>query len=319
MLTFRFLIAAVLVGSASLALAQAWPQKPVRVVVPYAAGGNTDSQARIASERLTSVFGQPFLVENRVGGSGMVAAELVAKAAPDGYTLFFCAVPQISIVPHVQKLGFEPRKDLVPISVVGISANIIGVHRAVPARSLQEFVDYAKSRPGKLNYATGGAGTFGHLATALFLIRAGLEMTHVPYKGGAQATTDLVGGQVQMYFGNAAELIPQARTGKVLLLGVSSPQRNVQIPDVPALAETYPGFALVAWNGYMAPAGTPAEIVDRIAQEVGKAVRDPTIAERLTKLGIDPLGNTPAQFAEMIRSEETLYRDAVKAANLRAE
>ncbi|MBI2317720.1 MAG: tripartite tricarboxylate transporter substrate binding protein [Betaproteobacteria bacterium] len=301
------------------ALAQAWPQRPVRVIVPYSAGGNTDIMARIASERLSGAFGQQFLVENRVGGSGAVAGESVARSAPDGYTFFFCATPQIQIVPLVQKVGYEPFKDFAFVSVVGISPNILAVHPAIPAKTLKEFAQYAGSNPGKLNYGTGGAGTFGHLASVLFASRAGLNMVHVPYKGGAQTTLALVSGEIQMYFGNASELIPQAKLGKVRLLGVSSLKRNAQLPEVPAVAEFYPGFQMVAWNGFLAPAATPKDIVERVSQAVAKAVRDPAVVERLGKLGIDALGNSPAEFAEIIRAETPLFRDAVKASGLRGE
>lgn len=313
------LLAMLLLLAQGAACAQAWPQKPVRVIVPYAAGGNTDIMARIASERLSNTFGQQFLVENRVGGSGAVAGQFAAHSAPDGYTFFFCATPQIQIVPLVQKVGYDPFKDFVFVSIVGTSPNILAVHPAIPATTLKEFVEYAKSNVGKLNYGSGGSGTFGHLASVLLFTRAGLDMTHIPYKGGSQATMDLVAGQIQMYFGNASELIPQAKLGKVRLLGVSSPNRNAELPDVPAVAEFYPGLQMVAWNGYLAPAATPKDIVERVSQAVAKAARDPAVVERLTKLGIDPLGNSPAEFAEIIRTEAALYRDAVKASGLRRE
>jgi len=303
-------------GAAS---AQAWPQKPVRVIVPYGAGGHTDILARIASERLSSVFGQQFLVENRVGGSGAVAGEFVARSAPDGYTFFFCATPQIQIVPLIQKVGYEPFKDFAFVSIVGASPSILAVHPAIPAKTLKEFVEYARSNAGKLNYGTGGSGTFGHLASVLLATRAGLDMIHIPYKGGAQTTMALVSGEIQMYFGNASELIPQAKLGKVRLLGISSPNRNAELPEVPAVAESYPGFQMVTWNGFLAPVATPKDIIERVSQAVAKALRDPAIAERMTRLGIDPLGNSPAEFNEIIRTEAALYRDAVKAGGLRKE
>ncbi len=308
-----------LVALASLVQAQSWPHKPVRVISPYAPGGHSDNMARIASERLSQTIGQPFIVENRVGAGGAVAAEFVARAAADGYTLFFCAVPQISIIPHFQKVSYDPLKDFVPISAFGTSAMIVGVHPSLPVKTLQEFVAYARAQPGKINFASGGTGTFSHLAGSLLMSKAGLDMVHVPYKGGALATNDLIGGQVQLYFGNVSELIPQGKAGKATLLGISSPQRSAEIPDVPAVAETYPGFQLVAWNGYLAPAGTPKDVIERVAQEAAKAARDPAIADRLAKMGIQALGNTPAEFAAMIKDEQTLYREAVKAAGLKAD
>lgn len=313
------LLAALLLVGQSAAFAQAWPQKPVRVVVPYGAGGHTDILARIASERLSSVFGQQFLVENRVGASGAIAGEFVARSAPDGYTFFFCATPQIQIVPLIQKVGYEPFKDFVFVSIVGASPNILAVHPAIPVGTLKEFVEYAKRNAGKLNYGSGGTGSFIHLSSLLLAARAGLDMTHVPYKGGAQSTMALVSGEIQMYFGNASELIPQAKLGKVRLLGISSLNRNPELPEVPAVAELYPGFNMVTWNGFVAPAATSRDIVERVSQVVAKAVRDPVIAERMIKLGIDPVGNSPAEFAGIIRTEAPLYRDAVKAGGLRSE
>lgn len=295
-----------------------WPQKPVKVVVPFVAGGNTDSQARIVSERLAAVLGQPFVVENRVGAGGAIAAEFVAKAPADGYTLFFAASPQFSL-PLIQKVNFDPYQDFAPISIVGTNPFVLGVHESVPASTVREFVEYAKTRPGQLNYASAGAGTTTHLTGALFLVRAGLQMTHVAYKGGAQAVGDLVGGQVQMYFGNASELIQHSKSGKVRLLGVSSEKRAPQLPDVPAIAEFYPGFRTGTWNGYLAPAGTPKAVIDRLAGEIGKIVREPATAERLNKIGVEPVGNTPAEFADFLRRDAPVWRDAVKAAGIKAD
>lgn len=313
------LLAALLLVGQSAAFAQAWPQRPVRVIVPYGAGGNTDILARIASERLSSIFGQPFLVENRVGASGAIAGEFVARSAPDGYTFFFCASPQIQIVPLVQKVGYEPFKDFVFVSIVGANPSILGVYPGIPAKTLKEFVEYARSNVGKLNYGSGGAGSFSHLTSLLLATRAGLEMTHVPYKGGAQTTMALASGEIQMYFGNGTELVPLAKQGKVRLLGITSANRYAELPDVPTIAESYPGFNMVTWNGYLAPAATPKGIVERVSQAVAKAVRDPVIVERMAKLGIDAIGNSPAQFAEIIRVEAPLYRDAVKSSGLRSQ
>jgi tripartite-type tricarboxylate transporter receptor subunit TctC len=300
------------------AQAQSWPQKPVKVIVPFSAGGNTDSQARIVSERMNALLGQPFVVENKVGAGGAIAAEFVAKSAPDGYTLFFAASPQFTL-PLVQKVNFDPFKDFAPISIVGTNPFVLGTHVSVPATTVKEFVDYVKARPGQLNYASAGAGTVTHLTAALFLARAGLEMTHVAYKGGAPAVADLVGGQVQMYFGNASELIQHSQSGKVRLLGVSSATRTPQLPDVPAIAETYPGFSTSTWNGYLAPTGTPQAIIERAAQVIAQAVREPATADRLRKIGVEPLGNTPAEFTEVVRREAPIWRDAVKAAGIKAD
>jgi len=311
-------LAVVLALGAASALAQSWPQRPVHVIVPFVAGGNTDSQARIVTERLNELFGQPFVVENKVGAGGAIAAEFVAKSAADGYTLFFAASPQFSL-PLVQKVNFDPYQDFAPISIVGTNAFVLGVHVSVPANTVQQFVDYVKARPGQLNYASAGAGTTTHLTAALLLARAGVHMTHVPYKGGAQAVADLAGGQVQMYFGNASELIQHSQSGRIRLLAVSSAKRTPQLPKVPAIAETYPGFATGTWNGVLAPTGTPRAIIVRLAQAVAKAVREPATAERLRKIGVEPLGNTPAEFAALVQREAPIWRDAVQAAGIKAD
>ncbi len=299
--------------------AQEWPQKPVRIVVPFAAGGNTDGIARIIAERLGTVFGQQFVVENRVGAGGAIAAEFVAKAPPDGYTLFLSAVSQIAIVPFIQKVNYNPVKDFAPISNIGTNPFVLGVHVSLPVNNVQEFVDYVRANPGRLNYSSGGNGSIGHLSGALFVQRAGLDMIHIPYKGGGPAVADLVAGQVQMYFGNASELIQHSRSGKIKLLGVSSEKRVAQLPEVPAIAEYYAGFRTLTWNGLLAPAGTPRPIVDRIAAEVQKAVRDPAIAERLMKIGVDPLGSSPAEFARNIDIDIAQWAAVIKSANIRNE
>jgi tripartite-type tricarboxylate transporter receptor subunit TctC len=304
--------------AASTASAQQWPQRPVKVVVPFVAAGNTDNQARIVSERLATLLGQPFVVENRVGAGGAIAAEFVAKAPADGYTLFFAASPQFSL--HLmQKVSFDAFKDFAPISIVGTNPFVLGVHESVPVGSIKELVEYAKARPGQMNYASAGTGTTTHLTGALFLSRAGLQMLHVPYKGGAPAVSDLVGGQVQMYFGNASELIQHLKGGKIKLLGVSSEKRVAQLPDVPAIADSYPGFRTGTWNGFLAPAATPKPIIDRAAQEIGRIVREAATIERLTRIGVDPMGNTPAEFAEFLRRDAPVWRDAVNAAGIKPE
>jgi tripartite-type tricarboxylate transporter receptor subunit TctC len=318
MIYARVLLAFVVAVLCSSVFAQSWPQRPVKVVVPFVAGGNTDNQARIVSERLAAALGQAFVVENRVGAGGAIAAEFVAKSPADGYTLFFAASPQFSL-PLVQKVSFDPYKDFAPVSIVGTNPFVLGIHASVAAKTVKEFVEYARTRPGELNYASAGSGTTTHLTGALFLARAGLRMTHIPYKGGAQAVSDLVGGQVQMYFGNASELIQHSKSGKITLLGVSSEKRTPQLPEVPAIAETYPGFRSGTWNGYLAPTGTPAPIIQRLAQEVGKAVREPATAERLRSIGVEPVGNTPEEFADYVRKDAPVWRDAVNAAGIKLD
>jgi len=316
----RGLAAALLLLSAGAALAQAWPQKPVKIVVPFAAGGNTDGIARVTAERLTAVLGQQVLVENRAGANGAIAAEFVARAAPDGYTLLMAAMPLVAVLPVVAKQAYDPVKDFAPVSNIGSNPFVLGVHKSVPASNVREFVAFIRANPGKFNYASGGSGSVSHLSAALFVKRAGLEMTHVSYKGGAPAVADLLGGQVQMYFGNLSELAPHAAGGNLRIIGVSSEKRAKQLPEVPTIAESgFAGFRTLTWNGLMAPAGTPPAIVARLAQEVSTITATPAVAQRLEQLGVDPIGNTPQQFADTIRADIALWADAVKAANLKIE
>ena len=300
--------------------AQAWPQRPVKVIVPFAAGGNTDSQARILSEALRVAVGQPFLVENRAGASGAIAVEFVVKAPADGYTLLFAASPQISTVPLLQKVSYDPFKDLAPVSMVSTNPFVLGVNAAaVPVKSVQEFVEFLKARPGRLNYGSAGTGSLLHLSAEILFARAGVRMAHVPYKGSGPAVADLIGGQVQMVLGNPADFIQQAKGGKIVLLGVSSARRAPALPDVPPIADTYPGFDIVTWNGFLAPGATPRAVVDQLAREVARVVREPLTAERLEGIGVDPVGNTPDEFAEFIRRDAPMWRQALAAAGIKQE
>jgi len=309
---------AILAAAVPPAFAQAWPQKPVRVIVPFPPGGVTDGIARIAADWLGNRLGQPVIAENRPGASGAIAAEFVARSAPDGYTLFAAATPQLAIVPHVQKIPYDPVKDFAPISIVGSNAFALGVNDAIPARTLPEFVAYVKARPGQLNFASAGSGTVGHLTMALFLARAGLDMQAVLYKGGGPAMADVVAGHVPAYFGNLNELIPHSRSGRVKVIAVSGESRAAQLPDVPTVAEQgYPGFRTVTWNGLVAPAGTPAEVIDRVARELGAACKDAGFAERLTKIGVEPVCSSPAEFSRAVRQDLELWKDAVRAAGIK--
>ncbi|MBI4293530.1 MAG: tripartite tricarboxylate transporter substrate binding protein [Betaproteobacteria bacterium] len=311
-------LAALLAGALvpATAGAQTWPARPVKLVVGFAAGGNTDAIARIAADRLGAALGQAFLVENRVGASGAIAAEAVAKSPPDGYTFFVGATPNILVVPRVNKVNYDGQKDFIPVAIIATNPFVLAIHPSIPAKTLREFVDYAKTRPGQLNFGSGGAGTVAHLSGALLLSRAGIRVAHIPYKGGAPAVADLIGGQIQMYFGNASELIPHIRAGKATVLGVSSEKRARELPEVPSIAETYPGFHTHTWNGLFAPVGTPRAIVERTAQEVARMVTDPVVVERLHKIGTDPSGIALEKFAELIAKEVPMWVEAVKAAGI---
>jgi tripartite-type tricarboxylate transporter receptor subunit TctC len=291
-----------------------WPAKTVTVVVPFAPGGNTDVMARMASSYLATALKQTFVIENRVGAGGALAASYVAQAKPDGYTLLFGASPQIAVVPKIQKVKYDPQKDLLPVSVFGTGPFILAINAATPAKTMQEYVAWAKTR--KANYGSGGTGSIGHLSGALFVARAGLDAVHIPFSGGAPAMTALVGGQIDMYFGNASELIPQAQSGKLRILGVATDKRMQQLPDVPTISELFPNFALNSWNGFLAPAGTPQAVVDKLAKNVIAAARDPANVAQLQKLGIEPNGTTPQAFAAQIAREQPQFDAAMKAANL---
>jgi tripartite-type tricarboxylate transporter receptor subunit TctC len=295
--------------------AQAWPHKPVKIIVPFAPGGNTDGIARMIAQPLSDSFGQQFVVENRPGAAGAIAAEAVVRAPADGHTLLMGTPTQIAIVPATTKAAYDPVKDLAPISVIGTNPYVLAVHHSVPARTLAEFVAHA--RTNKLNYAAPVRGGASHLGMVLFLKRAGIDMDPVAYRGGAPPMTDLVAGHVPAYFALLSDVVPHATSGAVRLLAVSSERRVRQIPDVPTFAESgYPGFRVLTWNGLMAPAATPKEVTDRIAGEVTRAVRDAKFVERLGGFGVDPLGNSPSEFAAMIVADIALWTEAVKGAGI---
>jgi tripartite-type tricarboxylate transporter receptor subunit TctC len=311
----------VLAGAAALACvvhpsrvrAQVWPQKPVKVIVPFPPGGNSDGIARVIGQRLGERLGQQFVIENKGGSMGAIAAQEVARAPADGYTLFQPATPQIAIFPAMTKVAYDPVKDFVPISNIGTNPFVLVVHPRVPAKALQEFVDHVRSQPGKLSYATGGLGTLSHLSMVLFAKRAGLDMVHVPYKGGGPALVDLVAGHVRIYFGNLSEVIPHVKGGRLRALAASGDKRAPQLGDVPTVAESgYPGFRTITWNGLMAPTGTPKDIIGKLAREVALAVKQPDVIERLSTYGVEPLGDTPEQFAATIAADIPLWAEAVK-------
>src|SRR5882757_8403014 len=295
-----------------------WPQRPVRIIAPYAAGGNSDVITRLTAQRLTEAFGQTFVVENRLGANGAIAAEAVARSAADGYTLLWGVTPPITINPAMTKVNYDPIKDFAPVSVVAVNGFVLVANKDFPPKSVAEFISFVRAQPQKLAYAEGSVGSLTHLAMALFLKRAGLDMTNVSYRGNAPALTDVVAGHLPTMFSNISDAIPQASAGTIRLLAVSGEQRARQIPDIPTVAESgFPGFNVLTWNGVMAPAGTPKEIIDRMAAEIARAVKDPQFVARLDQYGADPLGNTPEEFAAMIASETALWGDTVKSLGIK--
>ncbi len=317
MMVLRLILGALILALPVASISQQWPQRPVRIVVPFPPGGVTDAIARITADWLGPRLGQPVIADNKPGASGAIAAEYVARATPDGYTLLMAATPQLAIVPHVQKIPYDPVKDFSPVAIVGASAFGLGVNDKLPPRSLAEFVDYVRARPGQLNFASPGAGTVGHLTMALFLARAGLKMEAVLYKGGGPAMLDVLSGAVPVYFGNLNELLPHLASGRIRVLAVSGDKRTTQLPSVPTVAEQgYPGFRTDTWNGVVAPAGTPPEVVERIAREIAAGCQDADFVARLDRIGVDAVCSSPAQFAQAIRRDLELWKEAVRAAGI---
>src|SRR6516164_1228821 len=305
-------------GALDPAQSQTWPQRPVTVVVPFAAGGNTDGIGRSIAQWLSDRLGQQFVVENRGGAGGAIAAEMVAKAPADGYTLFVAALPQIAIVPAISQTRYDPVKDFAPISVVGTNPFVLAVNKDVPVKTIPEFIDYVRKAPQPLSYASAGIGSLNHLSMALFLKFAGIDMIHVPYKGNAPAMSDVVAGHVPAIFTNLSDALPQAAAGSIRLIGVSSETRAAPISGVPTVAEQgFPTFKTRTWNALMAPAKTDPAIIARVATEVAAAAKDPGFDERLNHLGVDPLGNTPAEFAALIAADIPFWAEAVRIASVK--
>ena len=301
----------------ALAQAQNWPQRPVKVVVAFAPGGNSDSIARIACQRLTEAFGQSFVIENRGGAGGTIGAEAAARSAPDGYTLFVAATPQMAITPALQKVGYDPIKDFAPISNIGTNPFVLSVNGKLPIKTVPDFIEYVRARPGQVTFGSGGVGTLNHLSMMLFGKLAGIDITHVPYKGGGPAMADLVAGHISAMFANLSDALGQAGAGTIRLLAVSSDKRAKQIPDIPTVIEAgFPSFKTATWNGLAAPTGTPKEIVAKIAAEVARASKEPKYVERLAAIGVDAIGDTPEEFAATVAADVAFWADAVKAAGL---
>jgi tripartite-type tricarboxylate transporter receptor subunit TctC len=314
----RLTVAAGLLVTAISSSAQAgdWPVRPVTVIVPLAAGGNTDMMARLAASHLTEKFGQSFIVENRPSAGGAIATAQVAAAPPDGYTMLFTPSSMLLLTPLLQKLSFDPRKQLLPVTNVGTGAQVIAIKRALPAQTLAEFLAYAKAHPGALNFAVAGTQNISHLAPVLLFARADVELVMVPAKGEAQAIADLTSGQVDFYFGNASQLLPHADSAPIRLLAVGTAQRITAAPDLPTVAETFPGLVFSSWNGFVVPAGTPDEIVDTIRREIILLARSPEASERLSKLGIVPGGQSKEEVAAVFNSDRAMFAAAVNAASI---
>ena len=299
----------------NFALAQEYPVKAIRFIAPNLPGGPTDILARLIGQKLAESFGHPVVIENRAGAGGNIGTELAAKSAPDGYTLLMGAVATHAINPSLySKIPYDPVKDFAPVALVAQVPNILVVNPAVPAKTVRELIDLARAKPGTLNFGSGSTGSTGHLAGELFNTMAGVKMVHIPYKGAAPATADLLGGQVQLMFDNLASALPNVKAGKLRALAVTTLARSPAIPELPTIAESgLPGFDLTTWFGLLVPAGTPPEIVARLNAEIVRALDAKDMRERLDKMGAEPLSNnTPERFAAFIRSEAAKYARVVK-------
>ena len=318
--TFRRYAVLAALSIATAAGAQEYPNKPIRVIVPFPPGGLVDTVARLISSKLADALGQrglPVVVDNRSGAGGSLGTEMVAKSAPDGYTLLM-VVDTHAVNPHIYRsLRYNIFTDLAPISLVVKIPLVIVAHPSLPADSIKELVALAKSKPGALSYASAGAGTAGHLAAEQFKLLAGIDIVHVPYKGGAPAITDLLGGQVQLSFIATSVTVPYVRANKLKALALSGTQRSAALPNVPTMAESgFPQLDSGAWVGFLAPAGTSAAIVSRLSTEVANILKDPDIRGKLTEQAMDIVGSTPAQFGAFVRSEHDKWGKLIKDANL---
>ena len=299
--------------------AQDYPSRPVKIIVPFPAGGTADVMPRVIGEWLSRKWGQPVLVENRTGAAGNIGAEAVAKAEPDGYTLLSAPPPPLVINQNLYpKLGFDP-SEFVPIVIMGRVPNALVVNPKLPLNSVAEVIAYAKANPGKLTSATQGNGTTSHLTSELFQMMADLKFQHVPYRGSAPALTDLVAGSVDLMFDNLGVSLPLVKGGQLKLLGVATPKRMASLPDVPTIAETLPGFESAAWFAIVAPPKTPQAVVDKINADVNEALRQSDIVQRLTQLSAEPIGGTPQATAAYMREEIERWHKVIKAANVKLD
>ena len=320
MTQFRVFVSVVLATFALGASAQQWPTRPVHVVVPYPAGGPNDIIVRLVGKRLGEALGQPVVVENRPGAGGNIGTDSVAKSAPDGYTLVSVGPGALIINPLLGKVPYDTMRDFAPVTIMAVAPNALVAHPSFPAKTVAELIALAKQKPGAINYASGGSGSTPHLAAALFAVMAGVQLTHVPYKGTGPATADLIGGQVQIAFLGIPTVLPHIRSGKLRVLATTGKRRSPELPGVPTVDEAgVAGYELSPWYGLLAPAGTPGAVVTRLASEVIRIVRDPAMREQLSAQGAEPAGGAPEEFARTLRAETATWTKVVRDAGIRAD
>jgi len=315
-----FVLAAIGVLSGN-AGAQDYPNKPLRLIVPFPPGGGNDILARSVGQRLAETIGQQVIVDNRGGAGGLIGAELAAKAVPDGYTIFLASIGNLAFMPALHaKLPYDPVRDFAPLTLLATSAFVMVVNPSLPAKSVKELIALARAKPGQLNYGSSGQGSSLHLTGEIFKLATGADLVHVPYKGSAPALTDLIAGQVQILFGTMPPTLPHVKSGKLRALGVSGAKRSVAAPEVPTIAEAgVPGFEVLNWYGIVAPSKTPAAIVQRLNGELVKTLKAPEMIESLGTQGLEAAGGTPERFGVFIKSEMAKYAKVIKAAGIRAE
>jgi tripartite-type tricarboxylate transporter receptor subunit TctC len=315
----RFLL--LLLAFTPLAWGQSYPAKPIHLIVPFPPGGPTDIVGRLVAQKISDGVGQPVVVENRAGAGGTVGSIAAAKAPADGYTLLYGSTSTLAIAPSLYRsLPYDPRKSFAPISLVSRGPILVVVNAQVPARTLKEFIDLAKKQPGKLSYSSAGSGTPPHLAGELFKSVAGVELLHVPYKGGAPAINDLVGGQVQAIFEGQVALMPHLKSGRARALAITGATRSAALPDVPTAAEAgLPSYDANFWSGLVAPDGTPAEAIERLNTVLVKALQSPELRESLARQGLEAFGNTPRQFGAYIAAEMEKWAAVVKASGAKLD
>jgi tripartite-type tricarboxylate transporter receptor subunit TctC len=313
-------IVLVLALCSAAALAQGYPHKAVRIIVAFPPGGGTDIVARLVGARLTETWGQPVVVENRAGASGTIGTELAARADPDGHTLFMATMGNMTANPHLySKMAVDPLRALAPITKVVDVHFVFLANPTLAAGTVGELIELAKKRPGEIPYSSSGPGGAPHLAMELFKRKAGLDLTHIPYKGSAPSFNDLIGGRIMLTMDSLLQSYPHIKSGRLKALAVLGPQRTALLPDVPTISETLPGYALTNWFGLVAPAATPRETVSRIYADVSKVLKDGDLRKKIGDLGADVIGNTPEEFGAAMQAESAQWAEIIKAANIKAE
>ena len=317
----RCVLAAIMLFAAGAAIAQPWPNRPLRIIVPFPPGGGLDFFARAIAPRLQENLGSQIVVENRAGAGGMIGAEFVAKAVPDGHTLLFASSAEIAINQHLYpKIAYDSARDFVPVSYASHAAMLFSVHPSLPVQSLNDLVALARAKPGAMSFASAGTGGVQHLAGELFKVAAKLEIVHIPYKGAGPAVIDMVGGQVSMGFTALPSSIQHARSGKLRPIAVTSAKRSEAAPELPSFTELgFPSIDLVVWYGALYPAGTPTAIVERMSSEINRTVQAPEVKARLLQQGVESIGTTPAEFAKFIQSETLRYGRIIKDSGAKAD